>query len=137
MLKLVLQYSDLMYKQRGQRLKLPSLSASKLNEGLTMEPLETTAYWAFAGALMGFGVAAGFSIGIPILLAGIFFMSYGLSRLDRRGLWAALVAFGALPDAIFLYNYSRSDGYTQLVGDSIMLSLLVPFGLVALAGIVW
>lgn len=102
-----------------------------------MRPLETTAYWAFSGALMGFGMAAVFSIGIPILLIGIFFMSYGLTKLNRRGLWAALVAFGAVPDAIFLYNYSRSDGYTQLVGGSIALSLLVPFGLVALAGIVW
>ena len=86
---------------------------------------------------MGLGIAAAFGIGIPILIIGIFFMSYGLSRLDRRGLWAALVAFGALPDAIVLYNYTKFDGYTQFVGNSIALSLLVPFGLVALAGIVW
>ncbi|MEO6457901.1 MAG: hypothetical protein ABIO92_06460 [Chloroflexia bacterium] len=102
-----------------------------------MRTIESTLYWAFSGASMGFGIAAVWSIGIPILLIGIFFMSYGLTRLNRQGLWAALVAFGAVPDAIFLYNYSRSDGYTQFVGGNIALTLLVPFGLVAFGGMVW
>ncbi len=54
-------------------------------------------YWAFAGALMGLGVITSFSIGIPLVLVGIFVMSYGLAKLERRGVWAALVGFGAVP----------------------------------------
>ncbi len=46
---------------------------------------ETTLYWAFAGALMGFGVIGAFSIGIPLVLIGIYFMSFGLARLERHG----------------------------------------------------
>ncbi|HUP28255.1 MAG TPA: hypothetical protein VM409_07455 [Chloroflexia bacterium] len=100
-----------------------------------MKAIETTAYWAFAGALMGFGIAGAFSIGIPILLIGIFFMSYGLARLDRRGLWAALVGFGAVPDALFLYNYNNPEEYIQLVDNSVPLTLLVPFGIIMTFGV--
>jgi len=93
---------------------------------MRIRAIETTTYWAFSGALVGYGVIGGFSIGIPLVLIGIFFMSFGLARLEHRGLWAALVGFGAVPAGLLLYN---SDSNVNL---GVWL-----FGAIALVGATW
>lgn len=67
----------------------------------------------------------GFGVGIPIMLFGIFFLSFGLARVERRGLWAAIVGFGAVPVGL-LYN-SGSDA---------TLAVLL-FGAVVIMGAIW
>jgi hypothetical protein len=88
--------------------------------------IEVTIYWALAGALIGFGVIGGFSIGIPLVLIGIYFMSFGLARLEHRGLWAALVGFGAVPMGLLLWN----SGSDAIVG-------VLLFGAIVAAGMIW
>ena len=87
---------------------------------------ETTLYWALAGALISFGVLGAFSIGIPLVLIGIYFMSFGLARLEHRGLWAALVGFGAVPVGLLLRNS----------GSNVIVPILL-FGAIAVAGMIW
>ena len=100
-----------------------------------MQRIETTLYWAFAGALMGPGVLAWGGIPRAGLLIGIFFMSYGLARLERRGIWAALFTFGAVPAVLLLRNYLTADPSTFFPED--YLSLAAIFGAIALAGLIW
>jgi hypothetical protein len=89
-------------------------------------PIETTLYWAFAGSLMGYGLLGGFGVGIPLMLFGIFFLSFGLARIERRGVWAALFGFGAIPTGLLLYNS----------GSDVNLGVLI-FGVIALTGAIW
>ncbi len=95
-----------------------------------------TLYWAFAGALMGLGVIAAFSIGIPLVLLGIFLMSYGLAKLQRRGLWAALVGFGAVPNGLLIYHYFATDSTVPFMAGIVGVIVLF-FGAIAIAGIIW
>ena len=90
-------------------------------------PIETTLYWAFAGALMGYGLIGGFGVGIPLIIFGIFFMSFGLARLERNGLWAALIGFGAVPAGLLIYTSGSSD---------LNLAVLL-YGAIVVVGAIW
>ena len=100
-----------------------------------MRGIETTLYWAFAGALMGAGVLAWGGIPRAGLLIGIFFMSYGLARLEGRGIWAALFTFGAVPAVVLLRSYLTADPSTFFPDG--YLGLVALFGAIMLAGMVW
>ena len=87
---------------------------------------QATLYWALAGALMGLGIITTFSIGIPLVLIGIFFMSYGLAKMEHRGLWAALVSILAMPGGLLLYNYFAVDNDSRPpTGNNLLLVVLV------------
>jgi hypothetical protein len=47
------------------------------------------------GVLIGFGLIGILSVGAPFLLLGVILAVIGALRVDARGIWAALVGFGA------------------------------------------
>ncbi len=64
-------------------------------------------YWLLVGALLGLGVIAILSIGIFLLIAGLALLIFGAIRFGARGLWAALVGFGAAPAALLLWDVAQ------------------------------
>lgn len=63
-----------------------------------------TLYWLLTGALIGFGVIAILSVGIPFLLLGLILVVFGAVRHKGAGLWAALVGVGGLPVLILVWD---------------------------------
>lgn len=61
-------------------------------------------YWLLTGALIGFGVIAILSIGLPFIVLGLILLGVGFIRLGGAGLWAALVGFGGVPALILLWD---------------------------------
>jgi len=61
-------------------------------------------YWLLTGALIGFGMIAILSIGSLFLLLGVMLLVVGALRVGPRGIWAALVGFGALPAGILIWD---------------------------------
>lgn len=49
-----------------------------------------------AGCLMGFGLMAVFSIGLPILLLGMILALHSVKRTKGQGFWLALVGMSTL-----------------------------------------
>jgi hypothetical protein len=114
-------------------------------------------YWLLTGALIGVGLLAILSVGLPFLVLGLILATFGAIRLGARGLWAALIGFGSLPAAILLRDVTStawacepSGGGTvqpnvsyyscvdTLVGRLTTYHVLaLGFGVVALFGIAW
>ena len=114
-------------------------------------------YWMLAGSLIGFGLIALLSIGLPFLLLGLVLIVFGAVRLGGQGLWAAFVGFGGLPALILLWNVSSaawacqpsSGGSSQpnvnyytcvdtIVGRLTTYHVLaLGFGVIALLGLSW
>jgi hypothetical protein len=67
-----------------------------------------TLYWLLTGALIGFGVIAAASIGIPFFLLGVVLVVVGALRVGGAGLWAALVGFGGLPASILVWDLTSA-----------------------------
>jgi hypothetical protein len=65
-----------------------------------------TRYWLLTGAVIGFGVIAILSIGLPFLVLGLAMVAFGIVRMGIRGLWAVVVGVGVLPAAILLWDVS-------------------------------
>src|SRR5689334_1856078 len=61
-------------------------------------------YWLLTGALIGVGMIAILSIGSLFLLLGVILLVVGALRVGPRGIWAAIVGFGALPAGILIWD---------------------------------
>ena len=61
-------------------------------------------YWLLTGALIGFGCIAILSLGAPFLLLGVLMVVFGAFRVGPRGIWAALVGFGAVPAGVLIWD---------------------------------
>jgi hypothetical protein len=123
--------------------------------------MSQTRYWLLAGALIGFGIIASLSIGIPFLLLGLILVIVGLivGTLRRRvtGFWAVFVGFGGLPALILLWDVTSAPwaclpdggGFSQpnvkyytcvdtVVGPLTTYHVLAfGFGVIALLGLAW
>jgi hypothetical protein len=114
------------------------------------------AYWLLTGALIGFGLIGILSIGSPFLLLGMVLIAIGALRVGARGIWAALVGFGALPAAILIWDVTSMPWACEMSGNlplpnanyfscvdtpfGLFTSYHVMaffFGLIALFGLVW
>lgn len=114
-------------------------------------------YWLFAGAVIGFGIIAILSIGLPFIILGMLLVAFGAVRFGIRDLWAAVVGLGLLPAAILLWDVTTGpwacapqSGGTSQVGVSYYTCVRTPigmlttyhvlafwFGVVALLGLAW
>lgn len=96
-------------------------------------------YWFLTGGLIGFGLLAILSIGFPFLVLGIVLLIVGALWFGGKEVFAALVGFGALPAAIFIWDVtsgpwacdtsgfgSSSDGAVEVARYS---CVDTPFGL--------
>lgn len=71
-------------------------------------PWLATPYWLLTGAVFGVGIIAILSIGIVLLLLGSGLIVLGAVKMGARGLWAAIVGFGAAPALILQYNVATA-----------------------------
>jgi hypothetical protein len=111
-------------------------------------------YWLLTGALIGFGMIAILSIGSLFLLLGVILLVVGALRVGPRGIWAALVGFGAVPAGILIWDVTSMpwacQGGEPLPNVNYFVCVDTPFGLltayhvmalifglVALVGLVW
>lgn len=92
-------------------------------------------YWLLAGALLGFGLMAVFSIGIPIFLLGMLMMLYRLRRAGGRGFGLVLVGMGAVPALYLSVRYLTGDRSSTFYSDNFWVAILV-FAILAVAGAV-
>lgn len=106
----------------------------------TREPL----YWGLIGALLGFGLLSINSVGLPFLLLGLALSIVAGMRLKAGGLWAALIGFGVVPVAGYLYDIittpsACSANQHSRCGHLSSTYYVAPiiFGAIALAGILW
>ncbi|HKV83003.1 MAG TPA: hypothetical protein VJN88_00510 [Ktedonobacterales bacterium] len=106
----------------------------------TREPL----YWGLIGGLLGFGLLAINGIGLPFLLLGLALSIVAGARLRSGGLWAALIGFGVVPVAGYLYDIlttpaTCSPGQHTHCGHLSSTYYVAPliFGAIALIGIGW
>lgn len=79
------------------------------DDGAAASPSLGNIYWLLGGALLGFGLMAVFSIGIPLFLLGIVLVLYRLRRTGSRGFGLVLVGMGLLPAAYLSVRYFTSD----------------------------
>lgn len=86
-----------------------------------------------AGCLMGFGLMAVFSIGIPFFLAGLLLSLYRVARVGGRGFWLVLVGMGAVPALYLSLAYLFADRSNTFYPESYFLIVFV-FVALALAG---
>jgi hypothetical protein len=112
------------------------------------------AYWLLTGALLGVGFIAILSIGSLFVLLGVLLVVLGALRVGPRGIWAALVGFGAVPAAILIWAVTSMPGacegrdalpnvnYFSCVDTPLgplttyhVMALF--FGVIVLAGLVW
>ena len=84
-------------------------------------------YWVVAGALLGFGLIGILSIGILILPVGLLLLALGAARFGGRGLWAAIVGFGAAPAALLLWDVMFQP-WVCMPADHTVVSRSVPPG---------
>ena len=115
-------------------------------------------YWLLTGAVIGFGVIAILSIGLPFVILGLLLVAFGAVRLGIREIWAAVVGLGGLPAAILLWDVTsgpwlcetQGGGSTSLPNVSYYTCVDTPvgllttyqvlafwFGVVALLGLAW
>lgn len=106
----------------------------------TREPL----YWGLIGALLGFGLLSINSVGLPFVLAGLALSILAGLRLKAGGLWAALIGFGVVPVAGYLYTILTTPGscapnQQSHCGHLSSTYYVAPviFGAIALAGVLW
>ena len=106
----------------------------------TREPL----YWGLIGGLLGFGLLSINSIGLPFLLVGLALSILAGLRLKSGGLWAALIGFGVVPVAGYLYDIltipsTCAPGQHSHCGQLSSSYYVAPFifGAITLVGIVW
>ena len=111
-------------------------------------------YWLLTGALLGVGFIAILSIGSLFLLLGVLLVVFGALRVGPRGIWAALVGFGAAPAGILIWDvvsapwacqggeglpnvnyFSCIDTPFGLLTTYHILALF--FGVIALFGLAW
>src|SRR5438876_4022249 len=62
-------------------------------------------YWAAAGAIMGLGMIAIFSIGLALLLLAAGLVLLGFKRFCSGSLWATVLGMGLAPLCNFTYDY--------------------------------
>lgn len=93
-------------------------------------------HWLLAGALLGFGLMAAFSIGIPIFLLGMFLALYRVWRVGGRGFGLVLVGMGLLPVVYLSLRYFTIDRSNTFYPDDWWKGLLV-YGALAVIGAVW
>jgi hypothetical protein len=101
-----------------------------------MQVLNSKVYWLLAGALLGFGLMAAFSIGIPFFLLGLFVALYRVWRIGGRGFGLVLAGMGLLPLVYLSLRYLTADRANTFYPDDWWKGLLV-YGALALAGAVW
>jgi hypothetical protein len=113
-------------------------------------------YWLLTGALIGFGLIAILSIGALFLALGMILIVVGAIRIGARGIWAALLGFGALPAGILIWDVVSAPWACQGPGNSSLPNvnyfscvdtpsgplttyhiMALIFGLIALLGLVW
>ena len=70
-------------------------------------------YWLFVGALLGIGLIGMLSIGIFLFVPGLALLIFGAIRLRGRGMWAAVVGFGAAPALLLLWDVSSGPWACQ------------------------
>ena len=93
-------------------------------------------YWLLAGALLGFGLMAAFSIGIAFFLPGMFLALYRVWRVGGRGFGLVLVSMGLLPLVYLPLRYFTADRTNTFYPDDWWKGLLV-YGALAVVGAVW
>lgn len=93
------------------------------------------AYWLLVGALLGFGLMAVFSIGIPLFLLGLALALYRVWRVGGRGFGLVLVGMGLLP-ALYLSIRYFTRAPNEFYPDGLWQGILV-YVLLAAAGAVW
>ena len=93
-------------------------------------------YLALCGALMSFGLAAAWGIGLPILLIGIFMTSYELARTGRRDLCAIIVGVG-ISQLILTYRITKTCVPPECQAFLDSTKAFVVCGAIVLAGIAW
>lgn len=86
-------------------------------------------HWLLGGALLGFGLIAVFSIGIPIFLLGIVLVLYRLRRAGSRGFGLVLVGMGLLPALYLSIRYFTADRPNTFYPDNFWAVTLVFFAL--------
>ena len=116
-----------------------------------------TLYWLVTGAFLGVGLIAILSIGVLLLLVGLILLVVGAIRLGGRGIWAALIGFGAVPASILIWDVVSAPwgciapgGATSRTGVNYFNCVQTPVGqitsfhvmaagflIIALAGIAW
>ena len=113
-------------------------------------------YWLLTGAFIGFGLIGILSIGAPFLLLGVLLAVFGALRVGPRGIWVALVGFGALPAGILIWDVTsmpwacEADGVDSLPNVNYFSCVDTPFGpltayhvmalffgVIVLVGLVW
>jgi hypothetical protein len=93
-------------------------------------------YWLLAGALLGFGLMAAFSIGIAFFLPGMLMALYRVWRVGGRGFGLVLVGMGLLPMVYLPLRYFAADRSNTFYPDDWWKGLLV-YGVLAVIGAVW
>ena len=93
-------------------------------------------YWLLAGALLGFGLMAAFSIGIPVFVLGMVMALYRVWRVDGKGFGLVLVGMGLLPAVYLPLRYFTVDRSNTFYPDDWWKGLLVYVG-IAVVGVVW
>jgi hypothetical protein len=93
-------------------------------------------YWLLAGALLGFGLMAAFSIGIAFFLPGMIMALYRVWRVGGRGFGLVLVGMGLLPVVYLPLRYFTADRSNTFYPDDWWKGLLVYLGLAAV-GAIW
>jgi hypothetical protein len=111
-------------------------------------------YWLLTGALIGCGMIAILSIGSLFLLLGVILLVVGALRVGPRGIWGAIVGFGAFPAGILIWDVTSMPwacrGGEALPNVKYFVCVETPFGLltayhvmafffglVALVGFAW
>lgn len=93
------------------------------------------AYWLLTGAVLGFGLMAMFSIGIPIFLFGMVLALYRVWRVGGRGFGLVLVGMGLLP-SVYLPTRYLTGGPNEFYPDDFWKGILV-FVALAVLGALW
>jgi hypothetical protein len=101
-----------------------------------MQVLNSNIYWLVAGALLGFGLMAAFSIGTSFFLLGLFMALYRVWRVGGRGFGLVLVSMGLLPLVYLSLRHFLVDPSDTVQPDSFWRGILVYAALVV-AGAVW
>lgn len=95
-----------------------------------------SAYWLLAGVLLGFGILAMFSIGIPIFLLGLVMALYRVRYEGGRGFGLILVSMGLVPALYLLYRNATNDASMTFDPDNFWKGIFVYLA-VAAGGAVW
>lgn len=101
-----------------------------------MSALERAIFWIFTGSCMGFGLSA-FGLGLLPFFFGAVLALYGVIRIGAQGFWITLVSIGIMPMGIGVYQYVSADPTTTWYPPNSLLLLVVVFGPIVLAGLIW